>query len=286
MKKIGLKYPVAAIYNDSTGAPVYSDGFVIAKAMSAGIQINKNNVKLFADDDIDEVDQSFIDGTITLGLNELPLESQAIMLGHTIGAGGEMVANKNDIAPYMGNGFYGRIKRNGLDKWRAVWLHKVQFGEPNDETETQGQSVVFQTPKIEGVIMKDVNGDWKSENVFDTEAEAKTWLDTKASVSTTASGGLTGLVLTGTGGTLSPAFSAGETLYTFGGVSAASITVKATAANHTLKLYVDDVFTENLTTNVASAAIPLDVGSHKIKVYAQEGIKTPQITEITVVKTT
>ena len=91
---------------------------------------------------------------------------------------------------------------------------------------------------------------------------------------------MTGLVLTGAGGALSPAFSAGETLYTYGGVSAASITVKATAANHTLKLYVDDVFTENLTTNVASAAIPLDVGSYKIKVYAQEGIKTPQVMKL------
>ena len=30
--------------------------------------------------------------------------------------------------------------------------------------------------------MKDINGDWKSENVFDTEEEAKTWLNTKASI--------------------------------------------------------------------------------------------------------
>lgn len=284
MKKVGLKYPVYALYSDATGSPVYSNGAVIAKAMSAGIQINKNNVKLFADDDIDEVDQSFIDGTITLGLNELPLESQAIMLGHTIGAGGEMVANKNDIAPYMGNGFYGRIKRNGLNKWRAVWLHKVQFGEPNDETETQGERVVFQTPKIEGVIMKDINGDWKSEKVFDTEADAIAWLNEKAGLPVTDSSGLTALALTGTGGALSPEFSAGETLYTYGGVTAASVTVTATAANHTLKLYVDDVFNQNLTSGVASSAINMAIGSKKLKIVAQEGNKKPQVTEIVVVK--
>jgi phi13 family phage major tail protein len=282
MKKIGLKYPVAATYNTSTGA--YTDGFVIAKAMSAGIAINKNNVKLFADDDIDEVDQSFIDGTITLGLNELPLDKQAIMLGHTIGAGGEMVANKNDIAPYMGHGFYGRIKRNGLDKWRAVWLHKVQFGEPNDETETQGQSVVFQTPKIEGVIMKDINGDWKSEKVFDTEADAIAWLHEKVGLPVTASSGLTDLALTGTGGALTPSFAAGKTLYTFSGVTAASVTVTATAANHTLKLYVDDVFNQNLTSGVASSAINMAIGSKKLKIVAQEAGKTSQTTEIVVVK--
>lgn len=183
MKKIGLKYPVYALYNDSTGSPVYSDGAVISKAINANIAINKNNVKLYADDDIDEVDQSFIDGTITLGLNELPLEKQAVLLGHKADEeSGELAANEADIAPYVGHGFYGKIKRAGAYKWRAIWLHKVQFGEPNDETQTKGETVTFQTPTIEGIIMKDINGDWKSENVFDTEEEAKTWLNTKASI--------------------------------------------------------------------------------------------------------
>jgi phi13 family phage major tail protein len=183
MKKIGLKYPVYAKYNDSTGIPVYSNGAVMAKAMSASIQINRNNQILYADDDIDEIDQSFISGTETLGLNELTLDVQADILGHTIDEEtGEMVANEADKAPYVGHGFYGRIRRAGVNKWRAIWFHKMQFSEPNDETETKGETVVFKTPTIEGMIMKDINGDWKSENVFGTEAEAKAWLNTKAGI--------------------------------------------------------------------------------------------------------
>lgn len=186
MKKIGLKYPVYALYTDTTGSPVYTAGAVIAKAISANITINKNNVKLYADDDIDEVDQSFIDGTETLGLNELTLETQGSLLGHEVEeTTGELVANINDISPYVGHGFYGRIKRNGSNKWRAIWLHKMQFSEPNDETQTQGESIVFKTPTIEGIIMKDINGNWKSENVFDTEEEAITWLNTKAGITAT-----------------------------------------------------------------------------------------------------
>lgn len=185
MKKIGLKYPVYALYADSTGAPVYTAGAVIAKAMSASISINKNNAILYADDDIDEIDQSFISGTETLGLNEFPLEVQSVLLGHKLDEDtGEMVANENDIAPYVGHGFYGKIKRNKEYKWRAIWFHKMQFGEPNDETETQGESVSFQTPEIGGMIMKDIKGDWKSENVLDTEEEAITWLNTKAGIIT------------------------------------------------------------------------------------------------------
>lgn len=183
MKKVGLKYPVYAKYSDATGSPVYTGGAVIAKAMSASIQINKNNAILYADDDIDEMDQSFISGTESLGLNEFPLEVQSDILGHTVNEEtGEMVANEADKAPFVGHGFYGRIRRAGVDKWRAIWFHKMQFGEPNDETETKGETVSFQTPTIEGIIMKDIKGDWKSENVFDTEVEAKTWLNTKAGI--------------------------------------------------------------------------------------------------------
>lgn len=183
MKKVGLKYPVYALYTDSTGSPVYTAGAVIAKAISAGIAINKNNVKLYADDDIDEVDQSFIDGTITLGLNELPLDKQGVLLGHKINeATGEMTANESDIAPYVGHGYYGKVKRAGAYKWRAIWLRKVQFGEPNDDTQTKGETLTFQTPTIEGIIMKDIEGNWKDDNIFDTEAEAKAWLNGKAGI--------------------------------------------------------------------------------------------------------
>ncbi len=181
MKKVGLKHPVYALYSDTTGSPVYTNGAVIAKAMSAKIAINKNNEILYADDDIDEIDQSFISGTETLGLNEFPHEVQAVLLGHTV-TNGEMTANMNDVSPYVGHGFYGRIKRNNLNKWRAIWFKKVQFAEPNDETETQGEKIAFQTPSIEGTIMKDINGDWKSEEIFDTEADAIAWLDGKAGI--------------------------------------------------------------------------------------------------------
>lgn len=284
MKKLGLKYPVAAKYDDSTGTPVYTEGFVIAKAMNANIVITKNNQKLYADDDLDDIDQSFISGLETLGINELTLENQAIMLGHSLDGNGEMLANKDDIAPFLGHGFYGKIKRNGAYKWRAIWFRKIQFGEPNDETTTAGETVAFQTPTIEGEIMKDINGDWKNEKILDTEADAIAWLNEKAGIPVTESGGLTALVLTGTGGTLSPEFEAGKTLYTFDGVTAASVTVTATATNHSLKLYVDDVLKANLTSGVASAAVSLDVGSHKFKIIAQEDGKTSQTTEIIVVK--
>lgn len=101
-----------------------------------------------------------------------------------------------------------------------------------------------------------------------------------------ASTGLSALSLTGTGGSLSPAFAETTRNYTFGGVSATSVTVTATAASHTIQLYVDGVFVSNLASGSASAAIPLtiNVGKKITLIYFEEG-KAQKTTEIIVVKT-
>ena len=182
MKKIGLKHPVCATYSEITGAAVYAPGIVIGKAMNVAIAWTKNNVKLYADDSVDETDQSITGGTITLGVNELLYPAQAYILGHEINSDGELVVNESDIAPYVGFGFYGKVRRNGVDKYRAVWLKKVQFSEPNDDTNTKGENVAFSTPSVAGEIMKDIGGNFKTEKLFDTEEQAIAWLDTKANV--------------------------------------------------------------------------------------------------------
>jgi phi13 family phage major tail protein len=284
-KKIGLKYPVYAKYDDSTGSPVYSSGAVMAKAMSAKIAWTKNDAKVYSDDALDDTDQSIIGGTETLGVNELTLEVQSALLGHAI-SNGELVANADDIAPFVGHGFYGKVKRNGVFKWRAIWLCKEQYAEPDDENETEGEKAAFKTPTITGTIMRDINRNLKREKLFDTEADAIAYLNTLAGLPVSASAGLSGLTMTGTGGTLSPAFGASTRYYTFGGLTGTSFTMTATAANHSLKLYENGVLLQNLTSGIASSAISMAaIGTRKFTLIAQENGKTSQTTEIIVVKT-
>lgn len=106
------------------------------------------------------------------------------------------------------------------------------------------------------------------------------------SLGLTASAGLSALSLTGAGGTLSPIFNNGNFNYSFGGVTATSVTVTATAANHTLNLFVDDVFSQVLTSGSASASIPLvlNIGK-KITIIANESGKTAKIYEVVAIKT-
>jgi phi13 family phage major tail protein len=284
-KKIGLKYPVCAKYDDSTGTPVYTDGMVMGKAMTANLAWTSNNVPLYADDALDDIDQSISGGTEALGLNELTHEVQAFVLGHQINGNGEMVVNENDLAPYLGHGFYGKVKRNGAYKYRAIWLYKMQYSEPADDNTTKGETVAFQTPTINGTIMKDVNGNLKIEKLLDVEADAIAWLNAKAGIPVSSSSGLTGLTMAGTGGTLSPAFGANTRYYTFGGLTGTSFTVTATAANHTIQLYINDVLTQTLTSGVASSAIAIAAtGTKKLKIVAFEAGKQSQTTEIVVVK--
>ena len=69
---------------------------------------------------------------------------------------------------------------SNVKKYRAIWLPKVQFGEPADTNATKGYA--FNTPVLEGTIAPDDSGDWKNEQTFTTEAEAKTYLEGKSGV--------------------------------------------------------------------------------------------------------
>ena len=101
-----------------------------------------------------------------------------------------------------------------------------------------------------------------------------------------ASGGLTALALTGTGGAISPAFSAALRAYTFGGVSAASITITPTAASHTIKLFADGVYVQDIVSGAPSAAIALTLNTGKLlTLIVYEVGKAPIVYNIMAVKT-
>lgn len=117
--------------------------------------------------------------------------------------------------------------------------------------------------------------------------EATVKVSGKPVLATTASAGLTALALTGVGGTLSPTFANTNYSYSFGGVSATSGTITATAAGQTMKLYINGIYSQDLITAVASAAIPLTINvGKKLTVVAWEDGKTPIVYEVVVIKTT
>jgi len=177
MAKIGLQY---LVYKGQGTNP--SKG-VLAKAIQADVSITTNEAKLYADDSVAESDKSFREGTLTLGVDDLNETIQKELLGHTIDpVTGEIVAAGTDNNPFVGVGFISISKMNNVQKFRAIWLPKVQFAEPNDTNQTKGENTAFSTPTMTGTIMLDDSGKWKYENSFATLEEAKTYLNTYAGI--------------------------------------------------------------------------------------------------------
>lgn len=278
MAKIGLKYPVYALATETASAISYASGAVLAKAISANISIETNDVKLYADDAVCESDHSFSSGTVTIEIDDLKNAAQVALLGYTEGsvydasAGTkELKAGGNDSPAHVGFGFYGKKVVNKVPKWRAIWLKKVQFSEPADELATKGETVEFGTTTLEGTIMVAADGYWKEEVTCDTEPEAIAWLNTKSGISADASNNITALAFAN--GTLTPTFAAGTRNYSCACTGDTKIT--ATFAAGTAKVYVDGTYTETLATTVQGATIAMAAGSNKIiQIVVQESGKT------------
>lgn len=185
MAKIGLRYPVYSPATETDSTITYGTGAVLAKAISANISIENNDIKLYADDAVAESDNSFASGTITIGIDDLYDTAKVALLdyieGDTVDAttGAKELSVGTASPAYVGFGFYGKVIRSKSPYWRAIWLKKVQFAEPSDELKTKGESVEFGTPELEGTIMMAADGKWKEEGTFSTEAGAKAWLDGK-----------------------------------------------------------------------------------------------------------
>lgn len=150
---------------------------------------------------------------------------------------------------------------------------------------------------FEIVFPSDLGASWSFQGIvtgFATNAELEDGIgfdltikvSGKPNLNVTPSAGLTNLSIAGAGGALSPGFSANSYAYAYTGVTATSVTVMATGAGQTIKLYVDGTYIQDLQSGAASNPIALaSIGaSKKITILANEPGKTARTYEAIVVK--
>lgn len=285
MPNIGLKYPVVAVLTESGTTATYASGAVLAKAISANVSIETSHVPLYADDGISELDTSFIKGTVSLNVDDLSDAAKMLLFNYTEGSevdaaisSKEMSAGSANTPAFIGLGFYGKRIKTGVSSWRAVWLKKVLFKEPNAESTTKGESTEFKTPTLEGTVMMACDSKWKEEGTFSTEAGAIAWLNTKSGVSSAVSTGLTALSISNC--TLTPSFAAAK--FNYSGAATNDVAVTATA-DGVIKLYVDGVYNQTLSTGVAGVAVTMAAGNNKLfEIVIKESGKTEIVTRIMV----
>ena len=248
MAVVGISKPYFGVYANNDGTITYTGGAVFAKAIefSASIDSGDDN-NLYADNGIAESDRSFGGGSISVTTDDISQTAAAAILGltaKTITVGeetdvSELVFDDGMAIPDLGFGIIIKKKKSGADQYRAIFFHKIKFNIPEDAATTQGESIEWQTPTIEGTIMRDdgAKHGWKSEVTVGSEATAVAYLKQKLGITPKAAP-VTSSVASGTYATaqdveLSTSEAAGTIYYTEDGTipSATNGTPYDTAIN-------------------------------------------------------
>lgn len=173
MATIGLdSLYYAKITEGADGAETYATPQILAKAISAEMSVELAEAILYADDAAAEVIKTFKSGKLTLGVDDIGVAAAQDLTGAQVDDNGVLVSATENMGSPVAIGFRA-LKANG--KYRYFWIYRAVFGVPATNLQTQGDSISFQTPTIEGTIMRrnkpDSNGKhpWKAEA---TEGEA------------------------------------------------------------------------------------------------------------------
>ena len=159
-----------------TGEESYGSPVMLAKAISADLSVELAEATLYADDGVAEIIKEFKGGKLTLGVDDIGRAAAEKLTGATTDENGVLVSSSEDSGSPVAIGFRAR-KANG--KYRYFWLYRVKFGVPSATLATKGDTITFQTPKIEGTVTRRNKLDalgrhpWKAEvNEDDTGVEA------------------------------------------------------------------------------------------------------------------
>ena len=158
------------------GPPTYGTVTSAPGVMSLSINPNASMETIFYDDGPGEAASTL--GTIEVEIqkNELTTNEKGDLLGKEIDAKGGLVSGDSDVPPWVAVGFR-TLKSDGT--YRYVWLYKGKFMDPEDASETKGDTINFQSETISGQFARlnqpiEINGrnmrPWKYEvNEGDTD---------------------------------------------------------------------------------------------------------------------
>lgn len=186
---VGMVYPVAAkvgTYTPGTSI-TYSNGTNFAEAVSANLTWNRADGHFFADDAEIDTDNGVLGYTLTFEPSGLKDENRALLLGETL-ASSEYTIN-GDAAPDIGFGYIRVMRDKGTISYDAWWFHKLKFGVSSEETRTKEQSIEWRIPTLEGIgsgVKLDNSGKlaFAVHRSYTSLSDAKSWLNTKAGIST------------------------------------------------------------------------------------------------------
>ncbi len=167
MATIGLdKLFYSKITEDAEGNETYATPTQLAKAMTADLSVELAEATLYADDGAAELVKEFKSGTLSLGVDDIGPTVASDLTGATIDANGAVISASEDGGDPVAIGFRAK-KSNG--KYKYFWLYRVKFGIPATALATKGDSITFNTPTIEGTILRRNRADSKGNHPWKAE---------------------------------------------------------------------------------------------------------------------
>ena len=166
MATIGLDRLYYSKITETDGNETYGTPMQLAKAIKVDLSVELAEAVLYADDGASEVVKEFKSGKLSLGIDDIGTTAAEDLTGAKLDDNKVLISSSEDGGGSVGIGFRAK-KANG--KYRYFWLFRVKFGIPDTNLETKGDSIKFQTPTIEGTVMRrnklDEQGNhpWKAE---------------------------------------------------------------------------------------------------------------------------
>lgn len=158
MAIIGLKnlhYAVMTTEDTATTAAVYSTPKRLVGIRSVSISPENETATLYGDNTALATFSATKNRTITLELADLPLEDEAILLGHTY-SNGKMIVKGNDKPPYVAI-MFDADTHDRQTQYRTYF--KGKFAEAQEDENTRGESMEFGPHNLEGAFVARMNDD-------------------------------------------------------------------------------------------------------------------------------
>lgn len=161
MAQIGVKKLMYSLLtkDDETGV-TYAPPVLMSPLITVDVKPNPNMATLYGDDAPKETAGTLGEIDVTLDTTDLKPEIEAALLGATIDkATGQLISKGADEAPYVGLIFQSKKSDGAI---RYIKLLKGKFSPYEENLQTKGANVQFQTPKISGKFVARLYDDqWK-----------------------------------------------------------------------------------------------------------------------------
>lgn len=158
-------------------------GTVLGKLVSANLTVNLASGELFADDALAEQGSLFYSGNIAVELDDMTDDVAVEVFNAAESQDGSVVYSAGDNAPYGKLVYYKTLMRGGVKSWQGYYYPRVRAVLGNDNAQTKGSSITFQTTTVNFVIFEEEDtGVWRETVSFEDEADAAAWCEEMAAV--------------------------------------------------------------------------------------------------------